>query len=147
MENENLSEDEKNHFKNLLSANAEIFKPTTGTLEEFQKYLGGLIETPLGAVRMGANQYQKFLEKKRGGLFLAARETLEKPLLVFTAENNAIVYVKSFSDADGKIKNIISATIKRDDVKVAITTHEERLNQILRKIKKTGILYEKAPGL
>lgn len=146
--NENgLSEDERAYYKDFLAANAEPFKPSDGSREEFQKYLGGLIATPLGQVRMGANQYSKFIEKKRGDLFIAARETLERPLLIFKAENGTVVYVKSFASADGKKKNVISATIEREDARVAITAHEERLNQILNKMKKTGILYEKAPGL
>ena len=61
----------------------------------------------------------------------------------FMKIHNAIIFVS----ADGKKKNIISATIERDDVDISITTHEERLNQILSKIKKTGMLYEKAPSL
>lgn len=147
MENQELTEQEKLHYKDLLCENAQIFRPTGGTHEEFQRYLGSPIQTPLGMVRMGANQYSKFIEKNRGNLFIAARETLEDPLLVFRAENGTIVYVKSFSSCDGKRKNVISATIESDDVKVAITTHEQRLNQVLSKIKKTGILYEKAPSL
>ncbi len=134
-------------YRDLLSGSAEIFKPTNGTREEFQRYLGGLIRTPLGMVRMGANQYSKFLEKKRGNLFIATRETLENPIIVFRAENGTVVYVKSFLSDNGRRKNILSATIESDDVKVVITTHEQRLNQILSKIKKTGILYEKAPSL
>lgn len=103
--------------------------------------------TPLGTVRMGANQYSKFMAKNRGNLFIAAKETLENPSFVFRAENGTRVYVKSFVSADGKKKNVISATIERGDIGISITTHEERLNQILSKIRKTGILYEKAPGL
>lgn len=142
-----LSDDEKSYYRNLLFDNSEVFNPTDGSREEYQRYLGGLISTPLGAVRMGANQYAKFLEKKRGDLFVAARMTLEKPVFVFTAENGAVVYVKSFVKDSGKNINIVSAVIERNETGVVITTHEERLNQILSKIKKTGILYEKAPGL
>lgn len=141
-----LTEQEKNHYSELLSANAEPFRPTNGTREEFQKYLGSPIETPLGTVRMGANQYEKFIEKRRGNLFIAARETLACPLVVFRAENGTLVYVKSFASNGGKQRNIISATVERGSEKVAITTHEERLNQVLSKIKRTGILYEKAPS-
>ena len=147
MNESGLSEDERIYYKDFLTANTEVFKPSDGSREEFQKYLGSPVETPLGQVRMGANQYSKFIEKKRGSLFIAARETLERPLLIFKAENGTVVYVKSFASEDGKKRNVISATIEREDVKVAITTHEERLNQILGKIKKTSILYEKAPGL
>lgn len=142
-----MTESEKEHYKKLLFATAAVFKPSNGTVEEFQKYLGSPMLTPLGTVRMGANQYSKFMAKNRGNLFIAAKETLENPSFVFRAENGTRVYVKSFVSADGKKKNVISATIERGDIGISITTHEERLNQILSKIRKTGILYEKAPGL
>lgn len=47
-----LTESEKEHFKDLLSATVEPFKPTNGTVEEFKSYLGKPMETPLGIVKM-----------------------------------------------------------------------------------------------
>ena len=147
MSEDSLTENEKSYYKTLLANNAEKFEPSNGTKTEYQKYLGAFVDTPLGKVRMGANQYDKFVNKKRTDLFIATRKTLESPVLIFTAENNSKVYVKSFVTDVGKQKNIISVTIVKGDDLIAITTHEERLNQILNKMKKTGILYEKAPGL
>lgn len=71
---------------------------------------------------------------------------MENPSFIFRAENGTKVYVKSFVSDNGKKKNILSATIERDGIGISITTHEERINQILSKIKKTGILYEKVPS-
>ena len=147
MFSENLSQVERDYYKNLLLSNSERFIASESSEKEYGKYLGGLVKTPLGAVRMGENQYKKFIAKHRGNLFIAARNTLERPILVFTAENGAVVYVKSFIDDSEKQKNIISVVIVKDSSSVVISTHEERMNQILNKMKKTGILYEKAPGL
>ena len=146
-QSEILTEEERTHYKELLEQNAENFVETKGTREEYQKYLGSIIKTPLGNVRMGANQYAKFVEKHRQNLFIAALSTLENPAIIFEAENGAYVYAKSFILDSGRTRNIISATVKGEEVSIAITTHEERMNQILGKIKRTGILYEKAPGL
>ncbi len=52
-----------------------------------------------------------------------------------------------FIDDSERQKNIISVVIVKDSSSVVISTHEERMNQILNKMKKNGILYEKAPGL
>lgn len=142
-----LTEEERIYYKMLLEQNAELFLESCGTKEEYQKYLGSVMKTPLGDVRMGANQYAKFIAKHRENLFIATRSTLENPALIFLAENGSRVYVKSFSLNSRQSKIIISATIKKEDASIVITTHEERLNQVLGKIKKTGILYEKAPGL
>lgn len=144
---EQLTDIERTHYKALIEKNSEPFLESNGTKEEYQKYLGTVMKTPLGNVRMGANLYAKFIEKHRENLFIAARSTLENPAPIFTAENGSRVYVKSFSSDSGRFKTVISVTIKKDDTSIVITTHEERMNQILKKIKKTGILYEKAPDL
>ncbi|TYT77821.1 PBECR3 domain-containing polyvalent protein [Treponema phagedenis] len=143
---ETLSENDKKYYKTLLIDTAEKFRVGTGTKDEYQKYLGEPINTPLGIVKMGENQYQKFVKNNRQDLFIAAHDTLKDPALVFTAENGAKVYTKCFLTSKGKQKNIVSITIDKGDVSVSISTHEERLNQIFKKIEKAGILYEKEPG-
>jgi hypothetical protein len=110
--------------------------------ENFNKlFPDGKVETPLGEVKIGENQYEKLKEKGRQRLLGALKQVLSDPLLVY-ASDGVKVYTKPLVD-EGKPKTIVSVTIDRDGKKISISTYQKDLSSILGKIEKSNILYEK----
>lgn len=140
---EGLSDKEKTHLTKLLKENAVEFPIVEFSEENYKKYLGTPIDTPLGKVKLGENQFEKLKAKNRQNLIGAIRETLSKPCFIAEEKNGTTLYVKSFTK-DNEQKNIMSVVIKRDGLNISISTHEERESQILSKIKKAGVLKETA---
>jgi len=138
-----LDEKEKAHLHDLLKTNAVEFPTVEFTEENYKKYLGSPIDTPMGKVKLGENQFEKLKSKNRQNLIGAIHDTLEKPCFIAEEKGGTILYVKSFIQND-KQKNIMSVVIKRDGLNISISTHEEREPQILSKIKKAGVLRETA---
>ena len=138
-----LDEKEKAHLHDLLKTNAVEFPTVEFTEENYKKYLGSPIDTPMGKVKLGENQFEKLKSKNRQNLIGAIHDTLEKPCFIAEEKGGTTLYVKSFIQND-KQKNIMSVVIKRDGLNISISTHEEREPQILSKIKKAGVLRETA---
>ena len=142
-EEEGLNEEEKTHLHNVLKENAVDFPSVPFSEENYKKYLGSPISTPQGKVKLGENQFEKLKKKNRQDLIGAIHDTLEKPCFIAEEKGGTTLYVKSFIKNDEQ-KNIMSVVIKRDGLNISISTHEERENQILNKIKKAGVLMETA---
>ena len=142
-EEEGLDETEKQHLQDLLKENAVAFPEVEFSEENFKKYLGTPIDTPMGKVKLGENQFEKLKALKRRDLILALHDTLEKPCFIAEEKSGTTLYVKSFIRNERQ-KNIMSVVIKRDGLNISISTHEERTSQILSKIKKAGVLRETA---
>lgn len=140
---EGLDETEKQHLQNLLKENAVAFPEVEFSEENYKKYLGTPIDTPMGKVKLGENQFEKLKALKRRDLILALHDTLEKPCFIAEEKSGTTLYVKSFIRNERQ-KNIMSVVIKRDGLNISISTHEERTSQILSKIKKAGVLRETA---
>lgn len=142
-EDEGLDEKEKTHLHNLLKTNAVEFPVVEFNEENYKKYLGSPIDTPMGKVKLGENQFEKLKSKNRRNLIGAIHDTLANPCFIAEEKGGTTLYVKSFIQND-KQKNIMSVVIKRDGLNISISTHEEREPQILSKIKKAGVLRETA---
>lgn len=142
-EDDGLDEKEKTHLHNLLKINAVEFPVVEFNEENYKKYLGSPLETPMGKVKLGENQFEKLKSKNRQNLIGAIHDTLTNPCFIAEEKGGTTLYVKSFIQND-KQKNIMSVVIKRDGLNISISTHEEREPQILSKIKKAGVLRETA---
>jgi hypothetical protein len=101
----------------------------------------GMVETPLGEVKLGDNQYEKLKERERTGLLGALKQTLTDPVVVYSS-GGAEVYAKSFAK-NGKIKAIVSVVVEKEGQRISISTHNKDLNNLVNAIKKGNILYEK----
>ena len=142
-EDDGLDEKEKALLHDLLKTNAVEFPVVEFSEENYKKYLGTPIDTPIGKVKLGENQFEKLKSKNRQNLIGAIHDTLAKPCFIAEEKGGTTLYVKSFIQND-KQKNIMSVVIKRDGLNISISTHEEREPQILSKIKKAGVLRETA---
>jgi hypothetical protein len=117
--------------------------------EEYQKlFPNGVVETPLGIVKLGIHQFEKLEEKGRKELLGAMFQTLSEPVVIFSENRQgkeAKIYLKSFREPDeSKITGILSVVVDIEGQAVAISTGKRRSKQIKEKIKLArSILYEK----
>lgn len=145
-ENKKKAESAKNDFQieQILSDTAEKEpEKIKFTRENFNKLFKNGVDTPIEKVKVGEHQFEKLEEKGRTDLLASMYETLKNPSAIAQAENGAKLYIKSFIGKQRQ-KNIVSVVVDKGELHIAISTHEERLKQIEKKI--TGILYKKNSG-
>jgi len=105
----------------------------------------GTVETPIGTVKLGENQFEKLQKNDRNNLLAAMYETLSNPAIILeketldekTGEFRPVnVYGKSFvrEDSDHK-KAIESVVIFKDGENISIGTHNKELGRFTRQIK------------
>lgn len=111
------------------------------------------MNTPLGVVKFGENQRNKFFNKKREKEFGMTVRTLENPNVVLIENDTKInsehdrdyslVFVKSFNSPDGeKIYTYSSITVKQDGKEVSISSHHLKKNQLRNKLKNGRLLFD-----
>ena len=123
------------------------------SIDEYRKiFPQGTVNTPIGEVKIGKNQFLKLAEKdygKRQKLIGAMYQTLSDPIAIIQEEKEnrrAYIFIKSFN-ADDKTGFIVSVVVKIDDKMVAISTYKRKKREVVSKIKKAGVMaYEKGHG-
>jgi hypothetical protein len=125
------------------------------TREEYRKvFPQGTVQTPIGEVKIGQNQFSKMAEKdlgKRQGLIGAMQQTLSDPVTIVREEKDgrkAYVFIKSFHAKEGEKTNlIVSVVVTIEGKKIAISTYKRKKREVLNKIKMAGVIaYEKDYG-
>jgi len=120
--------------------------------EEFNRIFSrGIINTPIGDVKLGKNQFSKLAEKDGGsrqGLIAAMRQTLSDPVVIIREckeERQADIFIKSFlSDKNKKESLIVAVVVNIEDKKIVISTYKRKRREVINKIKKAdGIIYIK----
>lgn len=145
-------EDGKSLFK-AMQDNAEVLTPRQLTKEIWDKEVNGkTFNTPVGEVRLGSNQYVKNIKKGREKEFGMLIPTIERPDIIF--EENApepgaerqtkYAFVKTFVDTNGERHlNYTSISVKKNDMEVVESSHFLRDKQVLNKIEKEHILWNR----
>lgn len=116
--------------------------------------LNNSIETPMGKVKMGDGQYQKFVDKKRSNEFGMVVQTLQDPDIVFIepseakegqiAERNfSYVFVKTFIRDGKKLKYYTSVSVLKDGMEVSVSSHIANKTAILKKLESLERAYTK----
>lgn len=116
--------------------------------------LNNSIETPMGKVKMGDGQYQKFVDKKRSNEFGMVVQTLQDPDIVFIepseakerqiAERNfSYVFVKTFIRDGKKLKYYTSVSILKDGLEVSVSSHIASKSAIIKKLESMERAYTK----
>lgn len=116
--------------------------------------LNNSIETPMGKVKMGDGQYQKFIDKKRSNEFGMVVQTLQDPDIVFIepseakegqiAERNfSYVFVKTFIRDGKKLKYYTSVSVLKDGMEVSVSSHIASKTAILKKLESMERAYTK----
>ena len=116
--------------------------------------LSNSIDTPLGKVKMGEGQYQKFVDKKRSAEFGMAVQTLQDPDVIFIEPSEAkdgqitergfsYVFVKTFIRDGKKLKYYTSVSVLKDGMEVSISSHIASKTAILKKLQGMERAYTK----
>ena len=127
-------------MSNLLKTDSVEWEDINLSEDECKEILNKKYKTPIGNVHFGNNQLNKFEVRKRNELIWAADKILSNPSLIAETREGPVFFVKDFIK-NNEDKIIISVMIS--ETKAVISTHPERLNKVLDKIKKDGILFEK----
>lgn len=110
----------------------------------------GVVPTPIGAVKMGENQYFKLSQKKRTAYFGMVKPTLTNPDLILeeydpkdgAERDTKLIFVKTFVKPDGsRTVNFESVTVKKGDLEVSISSHEIDNEQLFKKVQQDKLLH------
>jgi len=113
----------------------------------------GLVQTPIGTVKMGENQYNKIIEKKRQKEFGMIKPTLTNPDVILempsrakdgniTERPSSLLFVKTFYYGGQVIKFFTSVTVRKDGMEVVISNHVVTRKGFNSKIKKSVLAYK-----
>lgn len=137
-----LTKEQKQLIDFLKSKSVDMPKELDFTKENYDRLFSKGVDSPIEKVTLGENQFRKLQKKNRKDLLAPILETLKNPNVIGQTKNGEKLYVKTFNK-NNKVKSIMSVVIDRGNMHISISTHEERLNQIAKKIAR--ILY-KNPG-
>lgn len=151
-----LSEQEASDLIARMEMSAEKDPKITLSPESWQNTFGlhNSIATPLGEVKMGEGQYQKFVNKKRSAEFGMAVMTLEDPDLILIEPSEAkdghdsarpfsYVFVKTFIRDGQKIKYYTSVSVLIDGMEVSVSSHFANKTAIQKKLQEMERAYTK----
>jgi hypothetical protein len=132
----------------------------------------GTVKTPIGEVKIGANQFDKLSKKDKGSrqmLIGAMRQTFSDPIAIIKEQEEssaeaegrgsppdgreACVYIKSFKkeSASGArepgLDTVMTVVVDIDNKKIAISTYKRRKREVEKKIKMAAVIvYVKDEG-
>ena len=151
-ETKKLSEQEISALIDNMKANAEIATEIELTPENWIAEFGenGIVETPIGEVKMGENQYLKLLQRKRAQYFGMILPTLKNPDLVLEELDPApngerdtkLLFIKTFIKPDGtRYVHFESVTILRDSMEISISSHEINEADLKKKMRNDKVVH------
>lgn len=154
---EGLTNEDADNLLSAMEARAEaapdIELTPTNWVEQFGE--DGMVETPIGKVKMGENQIAKLFSKGRSSQFGMIRPTLTEPDVVvevpssLTEETNndverptSLLFIKAFLKNDGsKVYYFKSVTVKKDGLEVSVSSHLDRKKRVEDALIKGKLLY------
>ena len=147
-----LTEQEATELIARMKAAAEVAPSIELTPENWIAQFGedGTVETPIGIVKMGANQLLKLYSLKRTEYFSMIHPTLNTPDVII--EKNApaegaerdtkFIFVKTFVKDDGsRLVHFESITVQRDGMEVSVSSHEAAVKDIKKDMQNEKILH------
>lgn len=138
-----------------MEAQAETAPEMELTPANWQREFGadGMVDTPLGKVKMGENQITKLFAKGRDAQFGMIRPTLADPDVIIeesstssdgtTERPSSYVFVKTFNRNGETIKFFASITVKKDGMEVSVSSHFMNKNAVARKMVDGNVMYIK----
>ena len=113
----------------------------------------GIVDTPIGKVRMGEHQYLKLARQGRNGKLGMIRPTLEMPDVVVETDSEAktgdtadrassYVFVRTFIKPDGsRYYYFTSVTVNKDGHEVVVSSQEKKPQRILRLLTDGSVIW------
>ena len=147
-----LTEQEATELIERMEATAEIAPTIELTPKNWIAQFGedGTVETPIGIVKMGANQLLKLYSTKRTGYFGMIHPTLSTPDVILeeadpkegSERDSKYLFVKTFVKSDGsRIVHFESVTVKKDGMEVSISSHEIKDKSLKNKMQNDIVLH------
>lgn len=156
------SEENATEIKSSMSANeaidfvadmeliADVAPEIDLTIENWDALFGesGTINTPIGEVKMGENQFAKLMRQGREGKLGMIKPTLENPHAIVedtseakgdnvTKRASSYVFIRSFKKSDGsRYYYFTSVTVSVDGKEVVISNQEKSKNRISNLLQK-----------
>lgn len=139
-----LSQEDADALLHKMTDEAEEFVEIELTPENWIGEFGenGEVETPIGTVKMGENQYFKLAQKGREGKLGMVKPTLTNPDVIIeqsshakdgqeTERKTSYVFIKSFIDKDGNRQYYFtSVTVQKNGREVVVSNQEKTKNRI-----------------
>lgn len=151
---ESLSENEINELMSRMEDDSSPIPQIELNPTNWREQFGdkGMVRTPKGMVKMGANQIEKLFEKGRSEQFGMIKPTLETPQIIVevpsevangnSERESSLLFVKTFLSKNGeKVYYFKSVTVKKDGLEVSISSHYDRPKRIKEALRKGKLLY------
>lgn len=148
-----LTSDEANALLAQMENSAAVAPEIELTPDNWLSQFGedGLVDTPIGKVKMGENQYFKIILKKREKEFGMIYPTLSNPDIVIeepstsdkAERNTSLLFVKTFVVNGEKVKYYASVTVSKDNKEVVISNHFIEKAAFKKKLLADSTLYLK----
>lgn len=136
-----VSEKDAEKIVDKLHKEMIAFPEVEFTDENYEKYLGKPIDTPIGKIKISDGQKEKLIDTKRTHMIGAISETLQHPGYMCKDIDGKTIFIKTF-ERKGNPRNVISVMIERDGLKINVSTHYKRDNQIKNIIKRADPIEE-----
>lgn len=150
-----MSADEAHDFIADMELIADIAPEIDLTIENWDALFGesGIVNTPIGEVKMGENQFAKLMRQGRDGKLGMIKPTLENPDVIIedaseakegdtTERASSYIFIRSFKKADGsRFYYFISITVSKDGREVVVSSQETSRNKILRLLQEGSVIW------
>lgn len=156
-----LTAEEAKELVSMMEENAAPVRELELTRENWAAEFGedGVVQTPLGEVKMGEHQYEKLEQQGRRGKLGMVKPTLESPDVVIedksrakegeeTERGSSYVFVKAFTKEDGeRTYYFTSVTVRREGQEISVSNQEKSASRLERAMKEGKIAYIKRATL
>lgn len=152
-----LTKDDAISLRQQMEDNAEQERVLEHTEENWLKEFGkdGRVNTPIGSIKLGENQYKKAGREDRIKRFGLLKPTLERPDVILekpapkegAERQTKYLFVKSFKKVDGtKILNFESITVKQGEDEVSISAHQIEPSKLVKELTESKMLWNRFRG-
>lgn len=151
---ERLTHEEALAIISDMEKHAEVAPEIELTPENWVKEFGndGIVNTPIGEVKQGDNQYLKLAQQGRNSKLGMVRPTLERPSIIILDERPAregksdrdtsFVFIKTFIKEDGtRYYHFTSVTVSKEGKEVVISSQERSANRISKLLQQGKIAW------
>ncbi len=152
-----MTKDEAVSLRQQMADNAEPERILEHTEDNWLQDFGkdGRVNTPIGSIKLGENQYKKAGREDRIKRFGLLKPTLERPDVILeksapkegAERQTKYLFIKSFKKADGtKILNYESITVKQGEDEVAISAHQIEPSKVVKELTESKVLWNRFRG-
>ena len=156
--NQAMSHDEAIAFIATMESRAEVAPSVDLSIENWDALFGkdGVVNTPIGEVKMGEDQFTKMMRENRHGKLGMVKPTLENPDAILEDASKAkegdaeerpssYIFVKAFKKSDGsRYYYFTSVTVSKEGREVVVSNQEKRKNAIANLLSKDKLVWKHA---